>query len=151
VATTGDAEQQSSTISELDSMPVRDLVQLDAVARSSSWTQLAPAAGDELAKKFQAWDGLSLRAILASLHIAADTLMAYLTGFVLQEQSQGSTLAPFPIPLPELHQRFPRVFRNLDTSDDDTAFQLAVGAILDGFTHPASSAVTGASASAADG
>jgi TetR/AcrR family transcriptional regulator, tetracycline repressor protein len=73
----------------------------------------------------------------AAATIAADTLMAYVTGFVLQEQSQGSTPAPYPVPLQELHERFPRVFRNLEKADDDTTFHTALSAILDGFTNPA--------------
>jgi TetR/AcrR family transcriptional regulator, tetracycline repressor protein len=73
----------------------------------------------------------------AAANIAADTLMAYVTGFVLQEQAPRSTPAPFPVSLQELHEHFPRVFRNLGMADDDITFHAAVRAILDGFASPA--------------
>jgi TetR/AcrR family transcriptional regulator, tetracycline repressor protein len=70
-------------------------------------------------------------------NVAADTLMAYVTGFVLQEQTQKATPAPFPVSLQELQERFPGVFRNLGDDDDDAAFHTAISAILDGFTNGA--------------
>lgn len=63
--------------------------------------------------------------------LAADTLMAYLTGFVLQEQVAESAASAFPASLDELHARFPRVFAL--TTDDDVIFDAAISAILAGF------------------
>jgi TetR/AcrR family tetracycline transcriptional repressor len=65
-----------------------------------------------------------------SVNVAADTLMAYVTGFVLQEQS--GVLGSFPISLEELAARFPRVFRPVST-DDDQNFIDAAAAIISGF------------------
>ena len=63
-------------------------------------------------------------------NVAADTLMAYVTGFVLQEQS--GVLGPFPISPEELAARFPRVFRPVST-DDDQNFIMAAATIIIGF------------------
>jgi TetR/AcrR family tetracycline transcriptional repressor len=62
--------------------------------------------------------------------IAADTLMAYVTGFVLQEQSGAP--APFTLTMDELTARFPRVMRAA-AGDDDEEFTRAVHAIIAGF------------------
>jgi len=64
-------------------------------------------------------------------HVAADTLMAYVTGFVLQEQSAAE--APFPMSPAELAARFPRVFRAVG-ADDDENFRAAMAAIVRGFS-----------------
>lgn len=65
---------------------------------------------------------------------AADTLMAYVTGFVLQEQS--GIPVRFPLTLAELADRFPRIFRAVGRGDDDE-FDLAVTTIIAGFRRPA--------------
>lgn len=62
--------------------------------------------------------------------VAADTLMAYVTGFVLQEQS--GVPDRFPLSLDELAARFPRIFRTVG-GDDDRDFATAVTAIIAGF------------------
>jgi TetR/AcrR family transcriptional regulator, tetracycline repressor protein len=67
-------------------------------------------------------------------HNAADTLMAYVTGFVLGEQSDTPTR--FPLTLEELAARFPRVFRGAG-GDDDVQFTMALTAIMTGFGGPA--------------
>jgi AcrR family transcriptional regulator len=67
-------------------------------------------------------------------HNAADTLMAYVTGFVLGEQSDTPT--HFPLTPEELAARFPRVFRGAG-SDDDVQFTMALTAIMTGFGAPA--------------
>jgi TetR/AcrR family transcriptional regulator, tetracycline repressor protein len=72
-----------------------------------------------------------LRPALAN--IAADTLLSYITGFVLQEQIAAGTWDP-PAPLDELRVRFPLVFRGL--TDDETTFATAIAAIIDGFHAP---------------
>lgn len=64
------------------------------------------------------------------VNLAADTLMAYVTGFVLQEQSGDP--ASFPLTLDELAARFPRIFRTVG-GDDDHDFGVAVTAIIAGF------------------
>ena len=64
------------------------------------------------------------------VNVAADTLMAYVTGFVLQEQSGDP--ARFPLTLDELATRFPRIFRAVGR-DDDREFTTAVIAIIGGF------------------
>jgi TetR/AcrR family tetracycline transcriptional repressor len=61
---------------------------------------------------------------------AADTLMAYVTGFLLQEQ-HGAPLA-FPLTVAELAERFPRVMRAAG-GDDDEMFATAVATIIAGF------------------
>jgi TetR/AcrR family tetracycline transcriptional repressor len=68
-------------------------------------------------------------------NIAADTLMAYVTGFVLQEQA--GIPVRFPLTLAELASRFPRVSRAVGEDDDDK-FDLAVNTIIAGFLRPAS-------------
>jgi TetR/AcrR family tetracycline transcriptional repressor len=72
---------------------------------------------------------------LALAASAADTLLSYITGYVLQEQmpSGGAVLA---VPVDELRARFPRVLRGAQT-DDDEMYRRAVTAIIDGFTRPA--------------
>jgi hypothetical protein len=67
------------------------------------------------------------------VNVAADTLMAYVTGFVLQEQSGEP--ARFPLTLDELTARFPRIFRTVG-GDDDCEFATAVTAIIAGFRGP---------------
>lgn len=67
--------------------------------------------------------------------IAADTLMAYVTGFTLQEQS--GIPVRFPLTLAELASRFPRISRAVGDDDDDK-FDLAVNTIIAGFLHPTS-------------
>jgi hypothetical protein len=62
--------------------------------------------------------------------VAADTLMAYVTGFVLQEQL--GTPQHFPVTAQELAERFPRVLRAAG-SDDDDMFATAVATIIAGF------------------
>jgi hypothetical protein len=64
------------------------------------------------------------------VNVAADTLMAYVTGFVLQEQS--GIPDRFPLSLDELAARFPRVFRAVG-GDDGRDFTTAVTAIIAGF------------------
>jgi TetR/AcrR family transcriptional regulator, tetracycline repressor protein len=64
------------------------------------------------------------------VNVAADTLMAYVTGFVLQEQS--GVPDRFPLSLDELAARFPRIFRTVG-GDDDRDFTTAVTAIIAGF------------------
>jgi len=64
------------------------------------------------------------------VNVAADTLMAYVTGFVLQEQS--GIPDRFPLSLDELATRFPRVFRAVG-GDDGRDFTTAVTAIIAGF------------------
>jgi TetR/AcrR family transcriptional regulator, tetracycline repressor protein len=66
----------------------------------------------------------------AFANMAADTLMSYIGGFVLQEQIDAGTWDP-PAPLDELRVRFPLVFRG--PSDDETTFATAIAAIIDGF------------------
>jgi TetR/AcrR family tetracycline transcriptional repressor len=61
---------------------------------------------------------------------AADTLMAYVTGFVLQEQIGAPQ--QFPLTMPKLAARFPRVLRAAG-SDDDEMFATAVATIIAGF------------------
>jgi TetR/AcrR family tetracycline transcriptional repressor len=61
---------------------------------------------------------------------AADTLMAYVTGFVLQEQIGAPQ--QFPLTMPELAARFPRVLRAAG-GDDDEMFATAVATIIAGF------------------
>jgi TetR/AcrR family transcriptional regulator, tetracycline repressor protein len=68
--------------------------------------------------------------------VAADTLMAYVTGFVLQEQS--GVPDRFPLSLDELAARFPRIFRAVG-GDDDRDFTTAVTAIIAGFRDQAPS------------
>jgi TetR/AcrR family tetracycline transcriptional repressor len=63
-------------------------------------------------------------------NVAADTLMAYVTGFVLQEQCAPPV--QFPLTLDELAARFPRVARAVG-SDDDEKFIAAVTAVITGF------------------
>jgi TetR/AcrR family tetracycline transcriptional repressor len=65
---------------------------------------------------------------------AADTLMAYVTGFVLQEQIGAPQ--QFPLTVPELAARFPRVLRAAG-SDDDEMFATAVATIIAGFSDRA--------------
>jgi Tetracyclin repressor-like, C-terminal domain len=67
------------------------------------------------------------------VNVAADTLMAYVTGFVLQEQS--GVPDRFPLTLDELATRFPRIFRAVGR-DDDHEFATAVVAIIGGFREP---------------
>jgi TetR/AcrR family tetracycline transcriptional repressor len=67
------------------------------------------------------------------VNLAADTLMAYVTGFVLQEQS--GIPDRFPLTLDDLAARFPRIFRTVG-GDDDRDFTAAVTAIIDGFRPP---------------
>lgn len=62
--------------------------------------------------------------------VAADTLMAYVSGFVLQEQL--GTPQQFPLTVPELTERFPRVMRAAG-GDDDEMFATAVATIIAGF------------------
>lgn len=62
--------------------------------------------------------------------VAADTLMSYVTGFVLQEQVEASA-AP-ALPLDELVTRFPRVFRGSEADDEDV-FEESVAAVVEGF------------------
>jgi hypothetical protein len=78
------------------------------------------------------------------VNVAADTLMAYVTGFVLQEQSGEPARFPltldeltarFPLTLDELTARFPRIFRTVG-GDDDCEFATAVTAIIAGFRGP---------------
>jgi AcrR family transcriptional regulator len=69
------------------------------------------------------------------VNLAADTLMAYVTGFVLQEQSGMPDR--FPLSLDELADRFPRIFRTVG-GDDDRDFSTAVTAIITGFGDQAS-------------
>jgi TetR/AcrR family tetracycline transcriptional repressor len=71
------------------------------------------------------------------VNVAADTLMAYVTGFVLQEQS--GVPDRFPLSLDELAARFPRIFRTVG-GDDDRDFTTAVTAIIAGFRDQASPA-----------
>jgi TetR/AcrR family tetracycline transcriptional repressor len=70
-----------------------------------------------------------IAADLASL--AADTLMAYVTGFVLQEQS--GIPERFPLTLDELAARFPRIVRAVG-EDEDEKFAVAVNSIIAGFS-----------------
>jgi TetR/AcrR family tetracycline transcriptional repressor len=62
--------------------------------------------------------------------VAADTLMAYITGFVLQEQAGAPQ--QFPLTMQELAERFPRVLRAAG-GDDDEMFATAVATIIAGF------------------
>lgn len=68
------------------------------------------------------------------VNTAADTLLAYVTGFVLQEQPGDP--AGFPLTLDELAERFPRIFRTVG-GVDDREFATAVTAIIAGFSAPA--------------
>jgi TetR/AcrR family tetracycline transcriptional repressor len=68
------------------------------------------------------------------VNVAADTLMAYVTGFVLQEQS--GIPDRFPLSLDELAARFPRIFRTVG-GGDDRDFTTAVIAIITGFRDQA--------------
>jgi TetR/AcrR family tetracycline transcriptional repressor len=61
---------------------------------------------------------------------AADTLMAYVTGFVLQEQHGAPQ--QFPLTMQELAGRYPRVMRAAG-GDDDEMFATAVATIIAGF------------------
>ena len=63
---------------------------------------------------------------------AADTLLAYVTGFVIQEQAEVTATTPYPLTPDELRDRFPRLSRGLGAEDDDT-FRAGVTAILVGF------------------
>jgi hypothetical protein len=63
-------------------------------------------------------------------NLAADTLMAYVTGFVLQEQS--GVPERFPLTLDELAARFPRIVRAVG-EDEDEKFAVAVRTIIAGF------------------
>jgi AcrR family transcriptional regulator len=65
-------------------------------------------------------------------NLAADTLMAYLTGFVHQEQLEAANPYPFPVSMDEMRGRFPLVFRSSD-DDEDAMFDAAVRSILAGF------------------
>jgi AcrR family transcriptional regulator len=62
--------------------------------------------------------------------VAADALMAYVTGFVLQEQAGAPQ--QFPLPMGELAERFPRVL-HAAAGDDDEMFATAVATIIAGF------------------
>jgi TetR/AcrR family tetracycline transcriptional repressor len=62
--------------------------------------------------------------------VAADTLLAYVTGFVLQEQIGAPQ--QFPLTVQELTERFPRVLRAA-AGDDDETFATAVAMIIAGF------------------
>jgi TetR/AcrR family tetracycline transcriptional repressor len=62
--------------------------------------------------------------------VAADALMAYVTGFVLQEQIGAPQ--QFPLTAQELAERFPRVLRAA-AGDDDETFATAVATIIAGF------------------
>jgi TetR/AcrR family transcriptional regulator, tetracycline repressor protein len=64
---------------------------------------------------------------------AADTLMSYVTGFVLQEQMQASN-AGLPASIEDLQARFPRVFRAAG-ADNERTFGAATATIIDGFVH----------------
>jgi TetR/AcrR family tetracycline transcriptional repressor len=66
--------------------------------------------------------------------VAADALLAYVTGFVLQEQAGAPQ--QFPLTEQELAERFPRVLRAADRDDDET-FAIAVAAIIAGFADRA--------------
>jgi TetR/AcrR family tetracycline transcriptional repressor len=66
---------------------------------------------------------------------AADTLLSYVTGYVLQEQVQAGG-AGFGVRLEELRERFPRVLRAA-AADDDRTFTRGVTAIIAGFSPPA--------------
>jgi TetR/AcrR family tetracycline transcriptional repressor len=68
----------------------------------------------------------------ASANDAADTLLSYVTGFVLQEQVQAAG-AGLPAPFEDLQARFPRVMRAAGAGDDDRTFRHAVTAIIEGF------------------
>ena len=67
-------------------------------------------------------------------HIAADTLMSYVTGFVLQEQVGSGTAEPAGMSAAELSERFPRVLRGA-AEDDETVFRSALEAITVGFSR----------------
>jgi TetR/AcrR family transcriptional regulator, tetracycline repressor protein len=62
--------------------------------------------------------------------VAADALLAYVTGFVLQEQA--GIPQQFPLTMRELAERFPRVLRAA-AGDDDETFTIAVATIIAGF------------------
>jgi TetR/AcrR family tetracycline transcriptional repressor len=62
--------------------------------------------------------------------VTADTLMAYVTGFLLQEQAGAPQ--QFPLTARELAERFPRVLRAAG-GDDDEMFTTAVATIIAGF------------------
>jgi TetR/AcrR family transcriptional regulator, tetracycline repressor protein len=64
---------------------------------------------------------------------AADTLMSYVSGFVLQEQIQASDTG-LPASIEELRARFPLVFRAAG-GDNERTFHAATAAIIDGFVH----------------
>jgi TetR/AcrR family transcriptional regulator, tetracycline repressor protein len=66
---------------------------------------------------------------------AADALLSYITGYVLQEQMPPGG-AVLTVPLDELRARVPRVLRGAQTNDDEM-YRRAVTAIIDGFTRPA--------------
>jgi TetR/AcrR family tetracycline transcriptional repressor len=66
--------------------------------------------------------------------VAADALMAYVTGFVLQEQVEAPQ--QFPFTARELAERFPRVLRAAGRDDDET-FAIAVATIIAGFSDRA--------------
>jgi TetR/AcrR family tetracycline transcriptional repressor len=66
---------------------------------------------------------------------AADTLMAYVTGFVLQEQI-APVAVELPEPVDELRRRYPRVFHGA-AADDERMFTAAVAAVIAGFASTA--------------
>ncbi len=61
---------------------------------------------------------------------AADTLLAYLTGYVLQEEA-AMAAGRIAAPPDELRSRFPRIFGGIE--EPDASFETAVRAIIAGY------------------
>ena len=66
------------------------------------------------------------------LNVAGDTLLSYVTGYVLQEQIGADASGFDAALLAEAPARYPLVFTDRD-DDSDTAFTMALEAILTGF------------------
>jgi TetR/AcrR family tetracycline transcriptional repressor len=71
-------------------------------------------------------------------NVAGDTLMSYITGYVLQEQIQ-SNMQQLPALPAELATQFPLLFRGIGPTDDDVMFDVAIAAIITGFIEASGS------------
>ena len=102
----------------------------------------SPLAGSEQALQLMETLQNTLAEGLAEavVSVAADTLLSYVTGYVLQEQLGAQAESPGSLGQPDveaLHVRFPRTFSGLDQLSDDDAFSVAVDAIIAGFAGAA--------------
>jgi TetR/AcrR family transcriptional regulator, tetracycline repressor protein len=95
----------------------------------------SPLVGSERALQLMETLQTTLSAGLpeGSVSLAADTLLSYVTGYVLQEQLGDETGPASQAELDALAVRFPRTFSGVGQLSDDEAFGTAVDAIIAGF------------------